>query len=420
MEKIQKVELLAPAGSYEKAVIAFIYGADAVYVGTPNISLRTRAKVDDDELEKIIKYAKAHNKKVYSAINIYADDDQYDEIISQVKYLSKMDIDGIIASDGGVVDVIKEYAPNIPVNISTQANTISGRACSFWEKNGAKRIILGREINIDNLRKIMKNKNKDLEIEVFVHGAICFAYSGRCFLSDYLAKRSANKGDCAQCCRWNYKMYLEDVNRPGELIEVEEDSNGTTLLSSKDLCLIDELEELIEMGVDSFKIEGRLKTEYYLASIINTYRCAIDEILKNKQLKDKTEYTKYLEEIEKVKTRELTKFNFNIKKNWDVDEIQDLNGRQYNNNYQYGALVDSYLEDEKLAKVYIKNKISIGDTLELIVPNTLKPLEFKVTTLKDVETLEDIETINPGKQNQMVILNVPVEVQKYYVIRRKK
>ncbi len=413
----KKVELLAPAGSYEKAVIAYIYGADAVYVGTPNVSLRTRAKVDDDSLDKIIKYAKLHGKKVYSAVNIYANDDDYSEIIKQVKYLAKEGVDGIIVSDGGVVDIVKEYAPNIPINISTQANTLSLPACNFWYKNGAKRIIMAREITKENLKKIMEGKPEDLEIEVFVHGAICFAYSGRCYLSHYLTNRNANKGDCVQSCRWNYNMYVEDRHNPGELMEVDEDENGMTIFSSKDLCLIDELPDLIDMGVDSFKIEGRLKTEYYLASIINIYRCAIDEYLNT----GKYNYEKYLEEIEKVKTRDLTKFNFDeetIKKANDIETNQTLNGRQYNDNYQYGAVVDEMV-GENLAKVYIKNKLNVGDTLEALIPGKLKGVEFKIEKLFDVETNEEIPTINPGVKDQQVIMNVPFELEKYYIIRKK-
>lgn len=276
---------------------------------------------------------------------------------------------------------------------------------------------MAREITKENLKKIMEGKPEDLEIEVFVHGAICFAYSGRCYLSNYLTNRNANKGDCVQSCRWNYNMYVEDRHNPGELMEVDEDENGMTIFSSKDLCLIDELPDLIDMGVDSFKIEGRLKTEYYLASIINIYRCAIDEYLNS----GKYNYEKYLEEIEKVKTRDLTKFNFDeetIKKANDIETNQTLNGRQYNDNYQYGAVVNEMV-GENLAKVYIKNKLNVGDTLEALIPGKLKGVEFKIERLFDVETNEEIPTINPGVKGQQVIMNVPFDLEKYYIIRKK-
>lgn len=412
----KEIELLAPAGSYEKAIIAFKYGADAIYIGTPKISLRTKAKIEQEDLEKVVTYAHSHGKKVYAAINIYADDDQYEDIIEQCKMLEKLKVDGIIAADGGIIETIKEYAPLIPINISTQANTISLPACKFWKNNGAKRVILGREINIENLKKIMKDKDDDLEVEIFIHGAICFAYSGRCYLSDFIVGKeaSANKGKCAQLCRWNYNLYVENPKNKGELYPVIEDENGMTIFSSKDLCLIDELPEIVEMGVDSLKIEGRLKTENYLASIVNTYRCALDTILDGKEY-DKD---KFRAEIDKVKTRALTKFNFNIKSNDKIDEIQDLKGRQYNDKYQFGAIVDEKLENG-MYRVYIKNQLKMGDNLEIIIPGVLEPIKFKIEKLVSVDTGENIEVVNPGVKDQQVIMNIPVDAEKFYVIRKE-
>lgn len=415
MKYNKRPELLAPAGSYEKAMIAFKYGADAVYLGTPKVSLRTRAKIDEEDIKKIVDYAKKHNKKVYAAINIYAEDDTYEEIQNQCKMLEEIGVDGIIAADGGVVHTVSEFAPNIPINISTQANTISLHACNFWKKNGAKRIILGREINVKELKKIMEEKDEDLEIEIFIHGAICFAYSGRCYLSDFMANRSANQGDCAQCCRWNYNMYIEDPKNPGQLLPVEEDENGTTILSSKDLCLIDELPEIVEMGIDSLKIEGRLKTEYYLASIINIYRCALDDILEGREFDPQ----KYRDEIDKVKTRELTKFNFNVKNKNNISEVQDLKGRQYNDKYTYAAMVDEKLENG-LARVYVKNQMKVGDKVELLVPHVLEPIAYEITKLIDVEKNEEIEVVNPGIKGKQVIMNVPVDVEELYIIRKER
>ena len=193
---MKEIELLAPAGSFEKAKIAFLYGADAVYMGTKSLSLRTRVGVEDDEVEKTIKYAHNIGKKVYVAINIYAWDEKYAEIEKVAKELNRIKPDGIIASDGGVIDALKEYAPDIDIHISTQANVISYHTSKFWYDNGAKRVILGREMNKEQIKELIKRKPSDLEVEMFVHGAICFAYSGRCFLSDFLSGRSANLGDC--------------------------------------------------------------------------------------------------------------------------------------------------------------------------------------------------------------------------------
>lgn len=411
---MKKTELLAPAGSFEKAKVAFMYGADAVYCGTASLSLRSRAEVDDNDLEKTIKYAHSIGKKVYAALNIYAWDTNYEEIEKQVKMLDEVHVDAIIASDGGVIQKIREIAPNIEIHVSTQANVVSYHAAKFWYDNGAKRVILGRETSKDQIQEIMKNKPEDLEVEMFIHGALCWAYSGRCFLSEYLSCRSANLGDCSQSCRWAYNMYLEEKNKPGNLMPVETDENGTYILSSKDLCLIKEIPQIIEMGVDSLKIEGRLKTEYYLASVVNVYRSAIDDYMANPEEYD---YTKYLKELEKVKTRGLTTFYFNDRNNKDFQEYE---GKQYNPDYEFGGKI---LEDKSANSrvlIEIKNKLSVGDTLELIIPNEIKPQAFAIEKLYDSETGEEISTVNPGKQGQTVILEIPFEVKKGWILRRKK
>ena len=411
---MKKPELLAPAGSFEKAKVAFMYGADAVYCGTASLSLRSRAEVDDNDLEKTIKYAHSIGKKVYAALNIYAWDTNYEEIEKQVKMLDEVHVDAIIASDGGVIQKIREIAPNIEIHVSTQANVVSYHAAKFWYDNGAKRVILGRETSKDQIQEIMKNKPEDLEVEMFIHGALCWAYSGRCFLSEYLSCRSANLGDCSQSCRWAYNMYLEEKNKPGNLMPVETDENGTYILSSKDLCLIKEIPQIVEMGVDSLKIEGRLKTEYYLASVVNVYRNAIDDYMTNPEGYD---YTKYLKELEKVKTRGLTTFYFNDRNNRDFQEYE---GKQYNPDYEFGGKI---LEDKSANSrvlIEIKNKLSVGDTLELIIPNEIRPQAFTIEKLYDSETSEEINTVNPGKQGQTVILEIPFEVKKGWILRRKK
>ena len=410
---MKKIELLAPAGSFEKAKIAFMYGADAVYCGTPKLSLRSRSEVSDNDLEKTIEYAHSIGKRVNAAINIFAWDDTYEEIKEQAKILRDLKVDGIIVADGGVVDAIKEVAPDVPIHISTQANTVSYHTCKFWHKNGAERIVLGRELNKEQLKEIMKNKPEDLEIEVFGHGALCFGYSGRCFLSEFLSARNGNLGDCSQPCRWAYNIYVEETNNPGNLMPVETDEKGTYIFSSKDLCLIRELPEIIDMGIDSLKIEGRLKTEYYVATVINAYRAAIDDYYNDPENFDPE---KYLVELEKTKTRGLTTFFFNDRNNKD---FQDLSGRQYNANYEFGGKVISRLEDGRVL-IEIRNKLSIGDTLELIVPGKLEPFVFTIDMLWNDETLEEINTVNPGKLGQKVILNIPHDVEENWIIRRKK
>ena len=409
---MKKPELLAPAGSYEKAKIAFKYGADAIYCGTSELSLRTRADMKDDDLEKTIKYAHEIGKKVYVTLNIFAWDEKYKEIIDMAKRLEVLKPDGIIASDVGVIETLKKYAPSVPINVSTQANIISLEDCKFWHKYGAKRVIMAREMNKEQLKYIMENKPKDLEVEIFIHGAICFAFSGRCFLSDFLACRSANLGDCAQSCRWSYNLYAEEKNNPGEFMPIETNEYGTSIFSSKDLCLIKELPEIIDMGIDSVKIEGRLKTEYYLASVINAYRNAIDDYKKDPKNYD---YEKYLKELEKVKTRGLTTFYFNDRNNKD---IQEYSGRQYNENYEFGGKVVEYNENKVVLE--IKNKLKVGDKMEILVPYKLEPVEFTIENLWDYEEGKEIDSISPGVKGQKVLIKLPIECKKDWIIRRKK
>ena len=384
---MKKIELLAPAGSFEKAKIAFLYGADAVYCGTASLSLRSRAEVEDNDLENTIIYAHSIGKKVYAAINIYAFDESYEEIKKQARMLNNIKVDGIILSDGGVLEIVKQEAPDVDIHISTQANVVSSHSASFWAHNGAKRVILARELNKEQIKDIIQNTPKDFETEMFIHGALCFGYSGRCFLSDFLASRSANLGDCAQSCRWAYNLYAEENNNPGNMMPIEYDEKGTYIFSSKDLCLLKEIPEIIEMGVDSLKIEGRLKTEYYLASVVNAYRTAIDDYMASPKEYD---YTKYLNEIEKVKTRSLTTFYFNDRNNKDFQEFE---GKQYNPNYEFGGKVVEFNEDKSI--IEIKNKLFVGDELEIIIPNKIEVYKFKIEKLWDAETDEEIESVSP-------------------------
>ena len=409
---MKKIELLAPAGSFEKAKIAFLYGADAVYCGTSSLSLRTRADMQNEDLIKTIKYAHSIGKRVHVTLNIFAWDEKYHEIIEMAKLLNELKPDGIIVADGGVFEVLKQYAPNVDLHISTQANVVSLHDALFWYKLGAKRVIMAREMNKKQLKYIMENKPKDLEVETFIHGAICFAFSGRCFLSDFLSCRSANLGDCSQSCRWSYNLYAEEKNNPGQLMPIETSEYGTSIFSSKDLCLIKEIPEIIEMGIDSVKIEGRLKTEYYLASVINAYRNAIDDYEKDPQNYD---YTKYLKELEKIKTRGLTTFYFNDRNNKD---IQEYSGKQYNEDYEFGGKVIEYEEEKSL--IEIRNKLQVGDLLEIIVPNKIEPVEFKIEKLWDDETNEEIQSISPGVKGQKVKIKLPIKCAKDWIIRRRK
>ena len=413
-----KPELLAPAGSLEKAKVAFMYGADAIYCGTSKLSLRSRADVDSDKLEEIIKYAHSIGKKVYVPLNIYAQDEDYEEIKKEVKRLEKVNVDAIIASDPGVIACIKEVSPSTEIHISTQANIVSVQSAKFWHDYGAKRVILARELSKEKIKYIMANKPEDLEVEIFIHGAICYAYSGRCYLSKYLADRCANLGDCAQPCRWQYNLVASEVNNPDSKINLDFDEKGTYLFSSKDMCLIDKIPIICDMGIHSLKIEGRLKTEYYLATVVRAYRNAIDDYMKLKEQGKQNEYdtNKYLKDLLKVKTRGLSEFYFTDDKNQD---IHDFDGNSDNLDYEFAARVEEVL-DNNIVVCEIKNKLSLKDNLEILMPNDMEDYNFEITKLIDIDTDKEIDTINPGKKGQLVKMYIPYDVKKGYVIRRKK
>lgn len=409
---MKKPELLAPAGTFEKAKIAFMYGADAVYAGTNKLSLRTRTSMQFDDLVNTVKLARELGKKVYVAMNVYARDNEYELIKEEAKYLDELGVDGIIIADGGIVDIVKEFAPNTEVHISTQANITSLHTSMFWHKNGAKRVILARELSKDEIKYITDNKPDDLDVEMFVHGAICYSYSGRCYLSDYMTGRSANHGDCAQPCRWAYNLYVEEVNTPGEFMPIDYDEKGTYIFSSKDMCLIKEIPTLFDLNVDSLKIEGRLKTEFYLANVVHAYRMAIDDYEKDPE---NWNFEKYFKELDKVRTRGTTDFYFNNTFNTD---IQDYAGKQYNQDYEFAGVVVTTEND--LTTVEIRNKLSVGDKLEIVIPGILEPVEMTIDKLYDFETGEEIDTVNPGVKDQKVKFKIPAEVKTGYVIRRVK
>lgn len=410
---MKKPELLAPAGDFARAKIAYLYGADAVYAGTADLSLRTRVNIGNDEFVKIVELAKKMDKKIYAALNIYAFDNDYDKVKTQSKILNDMGVDAVILSDGGVLDIVREYAPNVDIHISTQANTVSLGTCKFWHRNGAKRVILARELSREKIKYMMENKPDDLELEMFIHGAVCVGYSGRCILSNYLTGRASNQGDCAQPCRWNYNVYIEEKNNPGKYLPVEEDGRGTYLLSAKDLCLINRIPEIVDMGVESLKIEGRLKTEYYLATVVNAYRCAIDDYLANP---NGWEPKKYQVELDKAMSRKYSELFYDREDNKEIQNYDD-DGRS-EVPYEYGAKVLEKTDD--LSIVEVRNKIQVGDTYEIIIPGEIEPELITIDKLFDYDTKTEIPVVNPGKADQKVLMRLPEKVKNNYIIRRRK
>ncbi len=352
------IELLAPAGDLEKMKVAIQYGADAVYMGGGVFSLRSAAtNFDEEQMKYGVDYAHSKGKKVYITANIIPKNDDIDDLYKYIRLIDSCGADAVILSDLGAFTVAKEAAPNLPIHISTQANNLNYKTCDAWHKMGASRVILARELSFEEIGTIREKCGEDLEIEAFVHGAMCVSYSGRCLLSDYMASRSGNRGDCAQPCRWNYNLVEE--KRPGQYMPVYENERGTFIFNSKDLCLLPYIPQLVQSGITSFKIEGRVKSEYYVASIVKAYRRELDRYLENpeKYVFDEKQY----DEVRKVSHRSYsTGFNFG-KKGEQVYE-----NSSYIREYQLVGVVTDY--DEATGRVTIeqRNKIFEGDEVEIL------------------------------------------------------
>jgi putative protease len=291
----KKPELLLPAGSLTKLKTAFLYGADAVYAGIPEMSLRAKSKFPLEEMDKGIFFAHNLGKKVYLTLNLFSHNKDISKLEDFAKTIKILKPDGIIISDPGIFQYVKKEIPNIPLHISTQANVCSWLTVDFWKSMGASLCVLGREVSFSEIKEI-REKCKDIKLEMFIHGAMCISYSGRCLMSAFMAARSANQGACAHSCRWKYKskLLLEEELRPGEYLEMEEDDKGAYILNSKDLCLMPKLDKIISSGIDSLKIEGRNKSEYYVAQTARVYRKAIDDYFDNSESWSPDKYMKEL------------------------------------------------------------------------------------------------------------------------------
>ena len=281
---MKKPELLAPAGNFEKLKYAIHYGADAVYCAGKQFGLRAKAdNFDLDTLKEAVEYVHEKRKKIYITLNIIPQNKDFEGLSDYIKYLGELFIDGVIVADPGIFSLVRELTPDLKISMSTQANNTNWRSVKFWYELGAKRVVLARELGLEEIREIRRQVPESMEIETFVHGAMCISYSGRCLLSHYMTGRNSNQGDCAHPCRWKY--YLVEETRPDEAFSIEEDESGSFIFNSKDLCLINEIPLLMEAGVDSFKIEGRMKSLYYVATVVSAYRRAIDEAFENPELK---------------------------------------------------------------------------------------------------------------------------------------
>lgn len=355
-----KPELLAPAGNFEKLKMALLYGADAVFMGGKTFGLRAFSdNFTDEELGQAIAYTHAMGKKAYITVNIFPHNDDLKCLPDYLRYLSEIKADGVIISDLGVYRMIRQLAPELPVHISTQANNTNWASVLFWQESGARRVVLARELSLNEIREIRNHVS--IELEAFVHGATCMAYSGRCLLSNYLTGRDANRGECAQACRWKYQLMEE--NRPGQYLPVAEDERGTYIFNTKDLCLLAHIPELVASGLNSFKIEGRMKSVHYVATVVKVYREALDCYYANPD--QYTPKAEWWDELQKISHREYsTGFYFN--KTTENDQI--YNGSTYKQSHDFIGLVRGYDDKTGLATVEQRNNMKIGDEIEIMQP----------------------------------------------------
>ena len=357
----KKVELLIPAGSLEVLKVAVDYGADAVYVGGEEFGLRAKAhNFTLEEMGEGVAYCHEHGARLHVAVNIFAHNDDLEGIRDYFTRLKEVDIDALIISDPAVYMLAKEILPDVERHISTQANNTNYGIYRFWYDLGAKRVVSARELSLDEIIYIRNNIPKDMEIESFIHGAMCISYSGRCLLSNFLTGRDANKGECTHPCRWKYSVVEE--KRPGELFPVEEDDRGTYIFNSKDLCMIEYIPELIGAGINSFKIEGRMKTALYVATVARTYRMAVDDYYRGEEVyRDNIDY--YKEEIGKCTYRQYTT-GFYFGKPSAGSQVYDSN--EYVKNYIYIGRVDR-CDEQGLVHFIQRNKFCVGDCVEAML-----------------------------------------------------
>ena len=357
------IEILAPAGSMEKLKTAFNYGADACYFAGTSFGLRAFAQnFKQDELKEAVEYAHSIGKKCYITVNIIAHNRDLPELPDYIKYLDNIGVDAVIVADIGVMKIVKEVAPNLDIHVSTQANITNKYSAKMFAELGAKRLILARELSIEEIKEIRDFIPKDVELECFVHGAMCISYSGRCLLSNYFCGRDANHGECVQSCRWDYAISRKD--KDSEKFEILEDERGTYILNSKDLKMIEHLDKLVDAGVTSFKIEGRMKTAYYVATIVNAYKRAFEVLKECKQKNMPYVCPKELvEELEKASHRRYTTGFY-----FGAEDKEFLENSQPVQESEFVALVLEPAKDGKVL-VEMRNRFQVGDTVEIISPN---------------------------------------------------
>lgn len=358
---MNKLELLAPAGNFSKLKTAVYYGADAVYIGGKSFSLRAFSdNFTDEEIVEAVKFAHGKNVKIYVTVNIFAKNSDFEKAAEYFRFLERAKVDAVLITDVGLISLCKKVAPELKIHLSTQANTLNKYAVKFWGELGLERVVLARELSLSEIKEISEF-NPETQLEAFVHGAMCISYSGRCLLSNYFNGRDANRGECVQACRWQYE--LREKSKNGEFFPIEEDERGSYILNSKDLNMIEHIDDMAEAGVCSLKIEGRMKSEYYLATVINAYRRAIDEYYKigGKYKKNKMFYDELLKTNHRVFT---TAYMLGENK-----ETVNYSDSQSAGEKQFIATVLEGTNDEGYFIAEMRNRFKKGDKLELLTPN---------------------------------------------------
>ncbi|EPY2271507.1 peptidase U32 family protein [Clostridium sporogenes] len=407
MLNIKKPELLAPAGNLEKLKTAINFGADAVYLGGSRLNLRAFAdNFTDEQLQEGIKYAHDRGRKVHVTINVFPRNEDFNGLEEYLKKLYEFKVDAIIVSDPGIIMTARETVPNLEIHLSTQANTVNFKTIDFWYKQGIKRTVLARELTLEEIKTIREKIEKDCELEAFVHGSMCMSYSGRCLLSNYMTGRDSNRGACAQPCR--YKYYLMEEKREGEYFPVVEDDKGTYIMNSKDMCMIEYIPELVQSGIDSFKIEGRMKSSFYVATVVKAYREAIDAYFK-----DPENYTfkeRWMDYLKKASHRAyFTGFYFN-------DPNKQLHeSSSYIRTCDIVGIVKEFNEETMEAIVEQRNKVLDGDELEVLRPegpifkiniaNMRDKNDKKIESAPSAQMIFKINTDKRLKENDILIKN---------------
>ncbi|MBS5387509.1 MAG: U32 family peptidase [Clostridiales bacterium] len=400
-------ELLIPASSLEVLKTAVVFGADAVYIGGEAFGLRAKAKnFTMQEMQEGIAFAHAHDVKVYVTANILAHNEDLPGVKAYFEELKAIKPDGLIIADPGVFEIAKEVCPEIERHVSTQANNTNYRTYQFWHKQGASRVVAARELSLKEIKELRENIPEDLEIEAFVHGAMCISYSGRCLLSNYFTGRDANRGACTHPCRWKYAVVEE--TRPGEYMPVYENERGTYIFNSKDLCMIEYIPELLGAGIDSLKVEGRMKTALYVATVARTYRKAIDDYQRDPKLYEQN-MPWYLEQISNCTYRQFTT-GFFFGKPDENTQIYDSN--TYVKEYTYLGIVEEIREGR--VRIEQRNKFSVGEKIEIMKPDG-RNIE---TTVKRIINVDGEEQNSAPHPKQTLFVELDGEAEKYDILRR--